>query len=116
MLIDERTRIRIVIAVWACFMVGVLGIKDWVLGALIVGAVVVVATVCWWRWTALCVAEEAARQAVLDAQARQRQAVTGDERGVYGRGYDAHVAYREATRPRMPGHDESPPAETEGKG
>jgi hypothetical protein len=65
---------------------------------------------------------------VLDAQARQRQqvldrmqeqhqqAVTGDERGVYGRGYDAHVAYREATRPRMPGHDESPPAETEGKG
>jgi hypothetical protein len=125
-LIDERTRLRIVIAVWACFMVGVLGIKNWVLGALIVGAVVAVATVLWRRWTALCVAEEAARQAVLDAQARQRQqvldrmqaqhqqAVTGDERGIYGEGYAAHAAYREATRPRMPGDDKSPPAEAEG--
>jgi hypothetical protein len=72
------------------------------------------------------VAEEAARQAVLDAQARQRQqvldrmqaqhqqAVTGDERGIYGEGYAAHAAYREATRPRMPGDDKSPPAEAEG--
>jgi hypothetical protein len=113
MLIDDRTRDRIVWVIFLLFMISALGIKNWVLGALIVALVAAPLIVGVWRWNERREADEAARRAARKRilkrmQAQHRQAVAGDERGVYGRGYKDHVAYRDATQPRMPRDDENP--------
>lgn len=102
-LIDERTRLRITIAIFVAFMVAALNLKTVVIWILIVAAGFYLIRWAVARWDERQKAAGAARQAIVDRMFEQhRQASAGDERGVYGDGYLAHRKYERATEPRMP--------------